>query len=111
MASSFPCVHNLIRSLMVTAPKLGIDISKKTFDVALIRDPETMKAKQRQFSNTPAGFQDLQNWLAKHSVKRVHAVMEATGSYGDDLAEYLYAAGHLVSVVHPAQIQAFGPRQ
>ena len=54
---------------MVTVPKLGIDISKKTFDVALIRDPESMKAKQRQFSNTPAGFQDLQNWLAKHGVK------------------------------------------
>jgi transposase len=41
----------------MTAPKLGIDISKKTFDVALIRDPETMKVKQRQFSNTPDGFQ------------------------------------------------------
>ena len=96
---------------MVTVPKLGIDISKKTFDVALIRDPETMKAKQRQFSNTPAGFHDLQNWLAKHSVERVHAVMEATGAYGDALAEYLYATGHLVSIVNPAQIKAFGQSQ
>jgi len=95
----------------MTAPKLGIDISKKTFDVALIRDPETMKVKQRQFSNTPAGFQDLQNWLAKHGVERVHAVMEATGSYGDALAEHLYAAGHLVSIVNPAQIKAFGQSQ
>ena len=43
----------------MTVTKLGIDISKKSFDVALIRDPETMKAKQRQFSNTPADFQDL----------------------------------------------------
>jgi transposase len=92
----------------MTVPKLGIDISKKTFDVALIRDPETMKAKQRHFSNTPAGFQALQTWLAKHGVRQVHAVMEATGSYGDALAEYLYAAGHLVSIVNPAQIKAFG---
>lgn len=92
----------------MTVPKLGIDISKQTFDVALIRDPETMKAKQRHFSNTPAGFQALQTWLAKHGVSRVHAVMEATGSYGDALAEHLYAAGHLVSIVNPAQIKAFG---
>lgn len=92
----------------MTLPKLGIDISKKTFDVALIRDPETMKVKQRQFPNTPAGFQALQTWLAKQGVARVHAVMEATGAYGDDLAECLYAAGQVVSIVNPAQIKAFG---
>jgi len=92
----------------MTAPKLGIDISKKTFDVALIRDPETMKVKQRQFSNTPDGFRALQTWLAKQGVGRVHAVMEATGAYGLDLAECLHGAGHPVSIVNPAQIKAFG---
>jgi transposase len=92
----------------MTAPKLGIDISKKTFDVALIRDPETMKVKQRQFSNTPDGFQALQSWLAKQGVRQVHAVMEATGAYGDALAECLHGAGHLVSIVNPARIKAFG---
>ena len=95
----------------MTIPKLGIDISKKTFDVALIRDPETMKCKQRQFPHTPAGFQALQSWLAKQGVRRVHAVMEATGAYGDALAEFLYAAGHRVSIVNPAQIKAFGQSQ
>jgi len=92
----------------MTLPKLGIDISKKTFDVAFIRDPETMKRKQRQFPNAPAGFQALPAWLAKQGVTQVHAVMEATGAYGDALAEFLYAAGHLVSIVNPAQIKAFG---
>jgi transposase len=92
----------------MTAPKLGIDISKKTFDVALIRDPETMKVKQRQFSNTPDGFRALQTWLAKQGMGRVHAVMEATGAYGLDLAECLHGAGHPVSIVNPAQIKAFG---
>lgn len=92
----------------MTVPKLGIDISKKTFDVALIRDPETMKAKQRHFPNTPVGFQALQTWLAKQGLTHLHAVMEATGAYGDALAEFLYAAHHLVSIVNPAQIKAFG---
>lgn len=92
----------------MTLPKLGIDISKKTFDVALIRDQQTMKRKQRSFQNTPAGFQALRVWLAKHEAERVHAVMEATGAYGDALAEFLHGAGHRVSIVNPAQIKAFG---
>lgn len=89
-------------------PKLGIDISKNTFDVALIRDPATMKRKQRQFPNTPAGFQALLAWLVQQGVTDVHAVLAATGAYGDQLASCLHAAGHRVSMVNPAQIKAFG---
>ena len=92
----------------MTAPKLGIELSKKTLEVALIRDPEPMKANQRPFSNPPAGVQDLQNWLAKHGVNRVHAVLEAPGAEGDALAESLDAAGHQVSSGNPAHIKAFG---
>jgi transposase len=70
-----------------------------------------MKVKQRQFSNTTTGFQALHTWLAKQGVKQVHAVMEATGAYGDALASNLYAAGHTVSIINPAQIKAFGQSQ
>lgn len=92
----------------MTLPNLGIDISKKTFDVALLRDPETKQRKQRKFPNTPAGFQALQAWLVQQDVTLVHAVLEATGAYGDALAAQLHAAGHTVSIVNPAQIKAFG---
>lgn len=34
--------------------------------------------------------------------------MEATGTYADALALYLSEAGHLVSLVNPAQIKAYG---
>jgi transposase len=91
-----------------TLPVLGIDISKATFDVALLRAAETRKPKARKFDNRPAGFQALCLWLAKHDVAQVHAVLEATGAYGDALAEFLHAAGHQVSIVNPAQIKAFG---
>lgn len=91
-----------------TQPVLGIDISKATFDVALLPTVATRKPKTRKFDNRPAGFQALRTWLAKQDVAQVHAVMEATGAYGDALAEFLHAAGHSVSIVNPAQIKAFG---
>jgi transposase len=85
---------------------LGIDISKLKFDVALIRD--NGKLRHRVFPNTPVGFSQLSLWLSKHKVERVHACMEATGTYADALALYLSDAGHLVSLVNPAQIKAYG---
>ncbi len=89
-------------------PTLGIDISKKTFDVALVRDPESRKHKQHKFSHTPAGFTALQSWLVKQAVVQVHGVLEATGAYGDAVASFLAQAGYIVSIVNPSQIKAFG---
>src|SRR5947207_573245 len=37
----------------------------------------------------------------------MHACLEATGTYGDALATYLYEAGHVVSLVNPAAIKAY----
>ena len=84
---------------------LGIDISKAKFDVALLRD--NGKLRHKVFPNTEAGFQQLLDWLSKHKVQSVHACLEATGTYGEALALYLYQAGHRVSVVNPAIIKAF----
>lgn len=84
---------------------LGIDISKAKFDVALLRD--NGKLRHKVFPNTEAGFQQLLDWLSKHKIQSVHACMEATGTYGEALAMYLYQAGHRVSVVNPAIIKAF----
>ena len=83
---------------------LGIDISKQTFNVALLRDT---KLRHRKFSNTPDGFKMLVSWLTKQGVNQIHACLESTGIYGEALAEYLHNAGHVVSVVNPARIKAF----
>lgn len=88
-----------------TLPVLGIDISKATFAGALLRAAATRKPKARQ---RPIGFRALSAWLAKQNAPRVHAVREATGAYGEARAEFLHAAGHLVSIINPAQIKAFG---
>ena len=83
---------------------LGIDIAKATFQVALLRDT---KLRHHTFANTPQGFAQLQAWLSKRGINHVHACMEATASYGEALARFLYQAGHTVSVVNPTRIKGF----
>jgi transposase len=89
----------------MTEPALGIDISKLKFNVCLIN--KGGKLKHKLFANTAAGFEQLLDWLSKQSVERVHACMEATGTYGEALALLLHQAGHRVSVVNPAAVKAF----
>ena len=54
------------------------------------------------------GFEALIIWLEKQGVQKVHACLEATGNYGEDLAIYLHEAGQMVSIVNPARIKGFG---
>lgn len=87
---------------------LGVDISKKTFDVALLRDN---KIKTKKFNNETKGFVALLKWLASKEVTDLHICMEATGSYGAKLAEYLYENNFKVSVENPARIKGFAMSQ
>ena len=89
----------------MTLSILGIDISKLKFDVALLRD--NGKFKHRVFPNTTTGFLQLSAWLEKQKVERVHACLEATGTYSEAVATYLADVGHMVSVVNPALIKAY----
>jgi transposase len=88
---------------------LGIDISKATFNVALLLD--NGKLRHKVFANNPNGFQQLSAWLLKHKAPAVHACMEATGTYGEALATYLHQAGHRVSVLNPVIIKGFAISQ
>jgi transposase len=83
---------------------LGIDIAKAKFDVTLLADG---KRRRKAFANTPSGWHELQAWLQRHGVDRVHAALEATGAYGDGLATWLHDQGHRVSVLNPAIIAAY----
>jgi transposase len=86
-------------------PVIGIDISKLKFNVCLINTEG--KLKHKLFPNTASGFEQLRDWLSKQQVERVHACLEATGTYGDLLALFLHQADHTVSVVNPAATKAF----
>ena len=83
---------------------LGIDVAKETFQVTLLHAEQSRRA---EFPNEPKGFAQLARWLAKRGVQHVHACLEATGRYGDELAEFLHQAGHTVSVVNPARTKAY----
>jgi transposase len=86
-------------------PALGIDISKLKFNVCLIQ--QSGKLKHKLFPNTQSGFTQLKEWLSKRGVERVHACLEATGTYGEALALFLHQTGHTVSVINPAAVKAF----
>lgn len=89
---------------MLTNTVLGIDIAKKKLDVCLMFDS---KALMKKFDNNIKGFKLLQGWLASLKVERVHACLEATGSYGEGVAEFLHEHGHRVSVVNPFRVKGF----
>ena len=83
---------------------LGIDISKEHFDVALLRDEQYITGR---FDNNSTGFGKLYRWLKKHKAHQCPACMEATGRYGEALAESLYENQYSVSVVNPVMIKRY----
>lgn len=87
------------------AAALGIDIAKLKFDVCLIKP--SGHGKHKVFPNTRHGFEQLVAWLASHQVSDLHTCLEATGSYGEPLALFLFEAGFVVSVANPAAVRAF----
>ena len=94
-----------MKSPIAIAAALGIDIAKLKFDVCLIKP--NGKAKHKVFVNTRHGFEQLIRWLDSHQVTNLHACLEATGTYGEPLALFLFEAGCLVSLVNPAAVRAF----
>lgn len=83
---------------------LGIDISKLKFDVTLSFEQESF---QKTFTNDKKGFKTLLAWLKKKKVTKVHACMEATGNYGEQLALFLYKQHYIVSIVNPLRIKGY----
>lgn len=89
----------------MNSPALGIDIAKEKFNACLLRADG--KLRHKVFANTEDGFLQLVEWLAKQDTERVHACLEATGTYGESLALFLHEAGQQVSVINPAAVKAF----
>ncbi len=91
--------------IATTTTALGIDIAKLKFDVCLLK--ASGRAKHKVFANTQHGFEQLVRWLDSHQVADLHACLEATGTYGEPLALFLFEAGFVVSLVNPAGVRAF----
>lgn len=89
---------------------LGIDISKADYHVAIQCCESGDFLSRSKFANTAEGHEKLLAWLISHIGKDlpVHACMEATGSYGESLADFLHGKVAKLSVVNPRAIKAHG---
>jgi transposase len=90
-------------------PRLGIDISKATFDACLLYADG--KTSSEVFANTEAGFQQLDAWLAKLRAKITLAGLEATGPYSQALLWHLNLQGHHVCLLNPRRVKDFARSQ
>ncbi|TBV12392.1 IS110 family transposase [Stutzerimonas kirkiae] len=90
---------------------VGINIAKHSFDIATVQANGKFRTKAK-LPNGSAGFELLQEWLSKHAAPDAWVVMEATGTYHEALAEYLYSlGGYRVCVMNPAQIAYYARSQ
>ena len=83
---------------------LGIDISKKTFNVCLLTDK---KERHKVFQNNHTGFEQCLGWCKSHGASKLWFCLEATSWYGEELSEYMTHLGHAVSIINPARIKAY----
>jgi transposase len=91
---------------MLNSHVLGIDVAKDTLAIALLpfEKPASVKKeipKKLNVPNSKEGFIKLQNWLCEHNVTQLHVCLEATSTYGDAVAHYLYGCNYMVSVINP----------
>jgi transposase len=70
---------------------IGIDVSKETFDLALIKDNDTSQIIQKVFSNEIAGFTEFNKWLKQQEVCYQDTLfcVEHTGYYSKLIAKFI----------------------
>src|ERR1700748_179295 len=76
----------------------------RNFDIMLLAGE---RQRHKVFDNDESGFAALLSWLGDQA-GCLHACMEATGGFGDDLALFLHEHQITVSVVNPLRVKAFG---
>lgn len=86
---------------------VGIDISKKTFDAALIIGSNTANMKHQVFNQNADGFAEFFDWLAYYKIAddEVLICMEHTGLYSYGLIDFLIAANLNLWVEMPLRIK------
>jgi len=86
---------------------IGIDVSKDKLDACLLRENE--KTSNLIVENNPKGFAKLLAWVKRNVPQAsLHFALEATGAYGNAIAEFLVEAEEFVSVLNPAPVKYAG---
>jgi len=90
---------------------IGVDVSKKTLDVALYRGKVDWNGGHIKVDNSGSGYRELKKWLRlKNAEKsRLRICMEATGLYTHDFRSWLEQEGITYYVVDPKRMHHFAP--
>lgn len=85
---------------------IGIDISKSSFDLALIKENSSEKLITAKFSNTHKGIVALEQFIRKHELvkQQILFCIEHTGLYCRVLSNYLVENQYAVWLEMPVQI-------
>lgn len=69
----------------------GVDVSKETFDVALINSNDSSHVIQKAFLNNAKGFTELSKWLKQQKVQYDETLfcVEHTGYYSRMIARFI----------------------
>ena len=91
---------------------VGIDMSKGDFKVCFVEmaSDQSVKIKgSKTFLNTLKGFEGFKEWYTKRIKEGFPLVfvVEATGSYHEQLAWFLYKNKQEVSIVLPNRAKAY----
>lgn len=91
---------------------VGIDVSKKDFTVSfcvLNIEYFNEEISSRKFTNESSGFKAFNKWVGKLIKKSIPLsfVMEATGTYHERLAYFLFDLGCNLSIVQPKRAKDF----
>jgi transposase len=92
---------------------IGIDISKDSFNAAIVELTESFTIKviaNSKFKNNQEGFSLFLKWVKEHVKGEVKAsfTMEATGVYYESLAYFLHGKKEVVHVVLPNKSKKYG---
>ncbi|MNZ73601.1 Transposase [compost metagenome] len=90
----------------MSLPVLGIDVSKKSLHLALLKS-EHDKPLHKTCSNSEAGYKEMVRWLESRKVGSVQVCLEATGWGEEAAASALVEAGHRVSLLNPHAVRQF----
>ena len=88
---------------------IGIDVSKKTFNAAILSLGGKKIQTESAFSNTHAGFKAFYRWLVselgKSSLKELVICMEHTGLYDYELSQFFHRKSLSYSHRNPLEIK------
>jgi len=89
---------------------IGVDVSKKKLDCALLIEPQKVKTKSRAVPNTAKGFKQLLGWacrVGQCEVGELSFILEPSGVYHEPAAHELHRSGAHVCLVNPAHLRHF----